>query len=60
MAALLFLVTPASADTRFIYAGTLIAIPGEEPLKDQTIVVRQGRIVRIAAGFERPPAGVAV
>jgi len=51
---------PASADTKFIYAGTLIAIPGEEPLKEQTIVVKQGRIVRIAQGYERPPAGVSV
>lgn len=51
---------PASADTKFIYAGTLIAVPGEEPLKEQTIVVKQGRIVRIAQGYERPPAGVSV
>lgn len=51
---------PASADTKFIYAGTLISIPGEEPLKEQTIVVKQGRIVRIAPGYERPPAGVSV
>jgi len=51
---------PAVADTKFIYAGTLIAIPGEEPLKEQTVVVKQGRIVRIAQGYERPPAGVTV
>ena len=51
---------PAVADTKFIYAGTLIAIPGEEPLKEQTVVVKQGRILRIAQGYERPPAGVTV
>ncbi len=51
---------PATADTKLIYAGTLIAIPGEEPLKEQTVVVKQGRIVRIAPGFERPPAGASV
>jgi imidazolonepropionase-like amidohydrolase len=51
---------PAAADTKFIYAGTLIAIPGEEPLKEQTVVVKQGRILRIAQGYERPPAGVTV
>jgi imidazolonepropionase-like amidohydrolase len=57
----LFSVTlPAAADTKFIYAGTLIAIPGEEPLKEQTVVVKQGRILRIAQGYERPPAGVTV
>jgi imidazolonepropionase-like amidohydrolase len=50
----------AAADTKFIYAGTLIAIPGEEPLKEQTVVVKQGRILRIAQGYERPPAGVTV
>ena len=41
---------PAVADTKFIYAGTLIAIPGEEPLKEQTVVVKQGRIVRRYVG----------
>jgi imidazolonepropionase-like amidohydrolase len=51
---------PARADTKLIYAGTLIAIPGEEALKEQTIVVKNGRIVRIASGFERPEAGASV
>lgn len=60
LCALVAATLPASADTKFIYAGTLIAIPGEEPLKEQTIVVKQGRIVRIAPGYERPPAGVGV
>jgi imidazolonepropionase-like amidohydrolase len=51
---------PARADTKLIYAGTLIAIPGQTPLKEQTVVVKHGRIVRIAPGFERPPAGASV
>lgn len=38
-----------------IHAGTLLANPGESPLKTRTVVVRGGRIVSIDEGF-RPAA----
>jgi imidazolonepropionase-like amidohydrolase len=60
LVALACAIVPASADTKLIYAGTLIAIPGEEPLKEQTIVVKNGRISKVVPGFERPAAGVTV
>ncbi len=58
--ALLLLAVPATADTKLIYAGTLIAVPGEEPLKEQTIVVKDGKISEIAPGFIRAGAGASV
>lgn len=60
LAALVLLSLPAKADTKYIYAGTLIAVPGEEPLKEQTIVVKNGRITSVEAGFVRPGAGTSV
>lgn len=50
----------AAAETKFIYAGTLFAVPGDDPLKEQTIVVKDGRISEIAAGFVRAGAGTTV
>jgi imidazolonepropionase-like amidohydrolase len=37
-------------DTLIIWAGTVIAVPTQSPLKNQSIVVRAGRIERIVAG----------
>lgn len=54
------LCAPAFADTKLIYAGTLYAVPGQEPLKDRTIVVKDGRIAEVVEGFVRPSAGVTV
>ena len=34
-----------------IHAGTLLAVPGEKPLNNMTIVVKNDRIERIEAGF---------
>ena len=51
------LAAAASADTKLIYAGTLFAVPGQEPLKEQTITVKDGKIVKIDAGFVRPSTG---
>jgi len=51
---------PSAADTKFIYAGTLFAVPGEAPLKEQTIVIKDGKISEVTAGFVRPGAGTAV
>ena len=55
--ALLALTTTAHADTKLIYAGTLFAVPGQEPLKEQTIVVKDGKIAEVKAGFVLGSAG---
>ena len=34
-----------------IHAGTVIAVPGDAPLRNQTIIVNDGKIVGIEAGF---------
>lgn len=39
------------AGTTIIHAGTLLAIPGEAPLKQQSIIVRNGLIVEIREGY---------
>jgi imidazolonepropionase-like amidohydrolase len=39
-----------SPETLIVWAGTLIAVPTQSPLKNQSIVVRSGRVERIAAG----------
>ncbi|MEM9233867.1 MAG: amidohydrolase family protein [Pseudomonadota bacterium] len=41
----------AAEDIHVIHAGTLMAVPGEAPLTDQTIVVRGREITAITAGF---------
>lgn len=43
------------AKTTYIHAGTLIAIPGETPLQNHTIVVQDGKVQRIVAGFLNDP-----
>ena len=40
--------------TTIIHAGTLLAVPGEAPEEQQSIVVRNGRIVEIRRGFIGP------
>jgi imidazolonepropionase-like amidohydrolase len=47
----------ASADTKLIYAGTLFAVPGQEPLKEQTIYVKDGKIEKVVPGFVRLSPG---
>jgi len=41
--------TPAG--TTIIHAGTLLAVPGESPASEQSLVIRDGRIVEIRDGF---------
>jgi len=41
----------AHADTKLIHAGTVFAVPGQAPLKEQTIVVKDGRITEVKAGY---------
>lgn len=42
---------PASAQTTVIHAGHLIAEPGRPPTTNQSVVIEEGRIVRIEGGF---------
>jgi imidazolonepropionase-like amidohydrolase len=47
-----FLIAPALlADTRVIHAGTLLAIPGQAPVKEKTVVIRDGRIILVSDGY---------
>jgi len=47
----------ARAETTVIHAGTLIAVPGQEPLKARSIIVKDGRITEVRLGFAPAPAG---
>ena len=52
--ALLMVLLPslnADGKTTLIYAGELLAVPGEQPLKNQTIPIQDGIITGIDAGF---------
>jgi imidazolonepropionase-like amidohydrolase len=53
------LVTGAYADehTTIIHAGTLLAVPGEAPRQNQSIIVEGDRIVRIEDGFAQASDG---
>ncbi len=57
VACLVCAILPAHADTKLIYAGTLFAVPGQEPLKEQTVVVKDGRIAEVKPGFLRASPG---
>ena len=48
---LLFLSHLATAQTTLIHAGELLAVPGQSPARNQTVVVEGDRIVEIRAGF---------
>jgi len=48
---ILITATVAGAQTTLIHAGELLAVPGEAPLTDQTIVVSDGRIAEVRPGF---------
>ncbi|MFC3193057.1 amidohydrolase family protein [Marinicella sediminis] len=41
----------AHAETTVIYAGQLLAVPGETPLKNQTVFIKDGVIEKITDGF---------
>lgn len=45
---------PALAETVWIQAGRVLAVPGNEPLGATTIVVTDGKIVSLAAGHTAP------
>ena len=50
-ALLAVLSTAAVAETKLIHAGALLAVPGERPQREQTIVVENDRITEIRRGF---------
>jgi len=41
----------AIADTKIIYAGQLLSVPGKAPLKKQSVIIENGKIVKISNGF---------
>ena len=45
-----------SAEVMVIHAGKLLAIPGDKPLSEQTIIVRDDRIERVEEGYTDPLA----
>jgi imidazolonepropionase-like amidohydrolase len=48
------LAMPAVADTVYVQAGKVLAVPGEAPLGQTTIVITDGRIVSLASGYQTP------
>ena len=48
---LIALSSAASAETRLIHAGALLAVPGERPVRDHTIIIENDRIVEVRRGF---------
>src|SRR6516165_9908548 len=40
-----------------VHAGTLLAEPGEEPLRNRTVVIDGGRISAVTTGFAAPKSG---
>ena len=48
---LLTATSTAIADTKLIHAGELLAVPGERPVRNQTIVIRDDRIVEVRNGY---------
>ncbi|HAN68025.1 MAG TPA: Xaa-Pro dipeptidase [Halieaceae bacterium] len=44
----------AHAATTVIHAGTLLAVPGEKPLQEQTVVIRDGKVSEVLAGYREP------
>lgn len=53
-AAALLMVLPALAETTYIQAGKVMAVPGETVLGETTIIVSDGRIVSLEAGYKAP------
>jgi exosome complex RNA-binding protein Rrp4 len=45
---------PALAETTYIQAGKVMSVPGETVLGETTIIVTDGRIVSLEAGYKAP------
>ncbi len=54
---LLLMLQNSMAATTLIYAGELLAVPGEKTLQDQTITVVDGKITQVSDGFTQPELG---
>ncbi len=50
--AVMILINPSYAETTYIHAGKLLAVPGDKPLTDQTITIENGVITQVEAGFK--------
>ena len=46
--------TVAEGKWTVIHAGELLAVPGEEAKRQQSVIIRDGRIVEVRAGFVNP------
>lgn len=57
LASALLSTTAGHAETVLVHAGTLLAIPGEAPALERTVVIRDGEIADIRAGFVRSITG---
>ncbi|MGX9461211.1 amidohydrolase family protein [Shewanella sp. A14] len=44
-----------AAEINIIYAGTLLTVPGESPLSQQTVVIKDGVITSITSGYQSAP-----
>jgi imidazolonepropionase-like amidohydrolase len=51
------LAAPAAAETSYIHAGSLLAVPGKPARGPSTIIVRDGRIEAVRDGHVAPPSG---
>lgn len=40
-----------AAKTTVIHAGELLAVPGDKPLKEQTVVIKDGKIINVVKGY---------
>ena len=46
--------TSALSNTQVIHAGSLLSIPGKAPVKNQTLVIKDGVITAVKKGFVKP------
>jgi imidazolonepropionase-like amidohydrolase len=43
--------------TTYVHAGTLLAVPGQEPLTKHTVAIENGRVTAVTPGFTAPNSG---
>jgi imidazolonepropionase-like amidohydrolase len=53
----LFLSSQALAEDLLLHVGKLLAVPGEEPVSNQSILIEGHKIAKVAPGFIDPPPG---
>jgi imidazolonepropionase-like amidohydrolase len=51
VASVALLTEAAGAETVLIHAGTLLAVPGQKPLSQQTLIVTDGKVSAVKAGY---------